>query len=192
MSRKLTRLFALMSLTLALVSGVLTVGAQREASLASDGALGMPRTEIEAEWGQATEPIDVPGHPIYDETYAYPAKDGTLFVTYRDLNGDDIAVYVEFAWSGGGATEQSAQALTKRLLPADAAPTEFYVAPPTSAGPIALVNHRYESDALGANPALPPDILVTYQERWGDSVAPDSTRVEAVSLMIREGTQVTG
>lgn len=182
---------AALLLGLALASGVLGADAQREASLDS-GALGLTRTEIEAEWGQATKAIDVPGHPIYDTTYAYPSKDGTLFVSYRDLNGDAIAVYVEFAWSGAGATEQAAQAIGKRLLPVDAQLTELYIAPPTTAGPIALVTHRYESEALGTHPALPPDILVVYQERWGDSASPNSTRVEAVSFMIREGTQLTG
>ncbi|MDP9368535.1 MAG: hypothetical protein M3Q03_09720 [Chloroflexota bacterium] len=164
MSRNANRFFAVMSLALALASGVVVAGAQPEATLDS-GVLGVTRAEIEAEWGRATKPIDVPGHPIYDETYAYPGKDGTLFVTYHDLNGEDVAVYIEFAWSGEGATEQGAQAVGKGLLPADSKLTEFYVAPPTSTGPIALVTHRYESDALGANPALPPDILVVYQEQ---------------------------
>ncbi len=191
MRRNAFKLFALLSLTLALAGGVLGAGAQGNASLNS-GALGVPRAEIEAEWGRATKPIDVPGHPVYDETYAYPAKDGTLFVTYRNLNGVDTAVYIEFAWSGGGATEQGAHAVGKRLLPADSRLTELYVAPPTTAGPVALVTERYESEALAANPALPPDILVVYQERWSDRTTPDSTRVEAVSIMIREGTQATG
>ncbi len=191
MRRNANRLFALMLLALALASGVLGAGAQPEVPLDS-GVLGVTRAEIEAEWGRATKPIDIPGHPIYNETYAYAGKDGTLFVTYRELNGDEVAVYVEFAWSGEGATEQGAQAVGKRLLPADSKLTELYVAPPTAAGPIALVTHRYESDALGANPALPPDILVVYQERWGDPASPGSTRVEAVSIMIRERTQLTG
>ncbi len=191
MRRNATRLFALIPLTLAFASSVLGAGAQPEASLDS-GALGLTRDEIEVEWGRANTPIDVPGHPIYDETYAYPDENGTLFVTYRNLNGDDIAVYVEFAWSGDGATEQVAHAVGKRLLPADSEITELYVAPPTTDGPVALVTERYESEALGANPALPPDILVVYQQRWGDSTEADSTRVEAVSIMIREGTQLTG
>ncbi len=128
MRRNATRLFALIPLTLAFASSVLGAGAQPEASLDS-GALGLTRDEIEVEWGRANTPIDVPGHPIYDETYAYPDENGTLFVTYRNLNGDDIAVYVEFAWSGDGATEQVAHAVGKRLLPADSEITELYVAP---------------------------------------------------------------
>ena len=183
----------LMSLTLlagAFASGVPGAGAQPAGPLDS-GALGLARSEIEADFGRATEPIEVPGHPVYDETYANENEEGALFVTYRDVNGEEIAVFVEFAWRGTGASKQEARTVAENLLPADAELTELYVAPPTSIGPLALVTYRYESDALGENAALAPEILVIYQERWGDDTAADSTRVEAVSIMIRERTQST-
>ena len=187
------RLVSLFAFGLALAGGVLGAAAQPSASLDS-GALGLSRAEVEARFGRASAPIDVPGHPIYDETYAYEAEDGTLFVTYRDVNGEDLAVYVEFAWRGRGVNEQAARAAAESFLPSDAELTALFVAPPTSAGPVALVTNQYRSDALGATPALAPEILVIFHERWDGPAAGvgEGERVEAVSIMIRERTQATG
>jgi len=65
------------------------------------------------------------------------------------------------------------------------------VAPPTSSGPIALVTERYESASLGENSILAPELLVIYQEQWGHPTVADSTKVLAVSISIRERTQLT-
>ena len=59
--------------------GIIRAGAQ-EASFES-GALGLTRSEIEAEFGRIENPITVPGHPIYDETFVYELGEVTLFVT---------------------------------------------------------------------------------------------------------------
>jgi hypothetical protein len=193
MRSTVTRFVSLFAFALALAGGILGAAAQPAASLDS-GALGLSRAEVEARFGRTPAPIDVPGHPIYDETYAYEAEEGTLFVTYREVNGQSLAVYVEFAWRGRGVSEPAAQAAAKSFLPSDAELTALYVAPPTSAGPVALVTNQYRSNALGANPALAPEILVIYHERWDGPAegAGEGERVEAVSIMIRERTQATG
>ena len=189
MDRQGCKPLASLVLIVALVVGVQSAAAQP--ALAS-GALGVTRAEFEATFGRPSEEIDAPGHPIYDESYAHENEDGTLFVTYREINGEAIAVYLEFAWRGNGASAQAARAVAAGLLPTDAELTEIYVAPPTRSGPVALVTHRYESDALGAVQTLAPEILVIYQERWGDDAQADSTRVEAISIVTRERTQATG
>jgi hypothetical protein len=164
-------------------------GAATPVSLDS-GALGSTRTRIEARFGHVSDPIDVPGHPIYDQTYAYETQAGTLYVSYRDINGEQIAVYLEFAWGGKGVSERDAQTLVTGLLPADAKLTELYIAPPTTSGPIAFVMNRYTSESLGAGGVLASEILVTYQQSWTDG--PGGSAVHAVSIAIRERTQLTG
>src|SRR5688572_15098015 len=123
----------------------LSVALGQESSLES-GALRLSKSEIEADFGTVEKPVVVPGHAIYDETFAYETQAGTLYVSYRDVNGEMTAVYVEFAWRGDGASEQAAREMVAHLIPADASLTELYVAPPTSSGPVALVTHRYESE----------------------------------------------
>jgi hypothetical protein len=169
----------------------LSVALGQESSLES-GALGLSKSEIEADFGTVEKPLVVPGHAIYDKTFAYETQAGTLYVSYRDVNGELTAVYVEFAWRGNGVSEQAARDMVAHLIPADASLTELYVAPPTSRGPVALVTYRYESESLGAVPALAPEILVIAQEEWGDPAEVDSTRVMAVSISIPERTQATG
>jgi hypothetical protein len=176
----------------AVVGGTtLGVGAQGDGTLDS-GAVGLTRAEIEADFGRSPEPIDVPGHPIYDQTYAYETQAGTLTVSYRSVNGEDLAVYVEFAWRGEGVPAHAARNLVEDFLPADAELTELYIAPPTASGPLALVTHRYQSDDLVvASPTFAPEILVISQQTWGDPSAVESERVQAVSLITRERTQST-
>src|SRR5215217_2638994 len=112
------------------VSGMTRAGTQEAA--VDSGALGLSRAGIETQFGQAETPIAVPGHPIYDETYGYETEEGTLFVSYREINGEEFASYVEFSWRGDGASEQVARTTVESLIPSDAELTEIYVAPPTS------------------------------------------------------------
>jgi len=190
-----TRLIAVYLVGLALLvatmaSGVYGVGAQ-EAQGELGGVLGLPRLEVEARLGPSTEQVEMPGHPIYDETYAYEAEDATTYVSYRDINGVETAVYVELAWRGDGVDEQQAQRATESLIPADAELTELYVAPPTPGGPIALVTYRYESAGLGELQALAPEILVIHQQHWSDDDS-EPAMVQSTSIMLRERTQLTG
>ena len=181
-------------LAIAIGLGIAGAGAQQGAlnETFETGVLGATRSEIEAEFGRVEKPITVPGHPIYDETFAYELGEATLFVTYRDVDGELTAVFAEFVWFGDGVSQPVARRVVQNLLPADADLTELYVAPPTTSGPIALVTERYESESLGEHAALAPEVLVIYQERWGDPTVADSTSVLAVSLTIRERTQATG
>jgi hypothetical protein len=95
--------------------------------------------------------------------------------------------------SSGRETASTSQrrAAVYNLLPADAELTELYVAPPTSSVPAALVTERYESATLAENPTLAPELMVIYQEQWGDPSVSESTRVLSVSISIRERTQAT-
>jgi len=133
----------------------------------------------------------VPVHPIYNEVFAYELGEATLFVTDRDTNGELSVVYAELAWAGDGVDEPAARAVVRNLLPAGAKLTELYVAPPISSGPVALVTERYESASLGENPTLAPEVLMIYQEQWGDPTVADGTRVLSVSISIQERTQAT-
>src|SRR5215213_3126920 len=87
--------------------GIAAAGAQQGPRNESfeTGVLGATRAEIEAEFGRGEKPITVPGHPIYDDTFAYELGEATLYVTYRDVNGELIAVYAEFTWAGDGVDE---------------------------------------------------------------------------------------
>jgi hypothetical protein len=87
--------------------GIIRAGAQEGAF--ESGALGPTRSEIEAEFGRIENPITVPGHPIYNEVFAYELGDATLYVTYRDFNGELNAVYAEFEWAGDGVDEPAAR-----------------------------------------------------------------------------------
>jgi hypothetical protein len=186
------RIVLFLAVLAALMIGVgLSVALGQEASLDS-GALGLTKVEIEADFGTVEKPITVPGHAIYDETFAYESQAGTVYVSYRDINGEMVAVYVEFVWRGDGVSEQDARDMIAHLIPADSTLTELYIAPPTGSGPIALVTSRYKSDSLGGIPALAPEVMVIEQQLWGDPAEAGSTRVAAVSISIRERTQATG
>ena len=179
--------------TAAIGAGVLTrrvpqAGAFQQAAFAS-GALGLTRQEIETRWGPGDR-VDMPGHPIYDETYAYAGQGWTYTVWYRSLNGDEIASYVEVSYGPDGVANVQAMELAESLLPDDAEYTEMFVAPATPHGPTALVMTRYVSDALGVRSAgaVPPEILVTLHKTWDDGDGSDD-RVTAVSIMARTVTQ---
>ena len=73
------------------------------------------------------------GHYVH-EVYQYPAEEGTAYVAFQNVNEEEIAVYVEFAWRGDGATEQAARSLVESFLPTDAELTQLFVAPPTPDG----------------------------------------------------------
>lgn len=159
-SSRIPVLIAIMLLAVVAI-GAAGAHAASQQSLES-GALGLTRPEVEARWGAATEQIEMRGHPVYDETYAYGAEEGMTYVSYRDVNGVQIAVYVEFVWFGDGVTEQVAAETIEDLLPADAELTEIYLAPSTPDGPIALAANRYASESLGTAQAgvLASEILV--------------------------------
>jgi len=180
------RLLAFVALAFAFTVGMHGATARQAVSIDS-GALGLFPSEIEAIFGPPSERVEVPD-PGYDDTWAYETEDGTLIVTYREINGEEIAIYLEFSWRGEGTGEIDARHLVESLLPADAELTELYTAPPTTSGPIALVSNRYESESLGSNMALTSEILVTYQETWSANNPP---AVHAVSISMRERTQAT-
>ena len=186
--------FILIALGLTLTSGSIPAARGAQTSLDS-GALGLSRADFEAEWGRGDGPFDGTGHyfDAYD-IYSYGTQHGTLHVAYQDANDQEIAVYLEFAWGGDGATTRESRAIVDGLIPADARLTDVYTAPPTDEGPIAFSTQRYVSESLGRayDGTTAPEFLVIYQERWGDPSIPDSTRVSAVSIMIRERTQTTG
>jgi hypothetical protein len=175
----------------AVIAATAGVSAATQPALAS-GALGLSRAQIEAMWGAATEPVEMPGRPMYDATYAYGSQAAMTYVSYREYNGEQLAVYVEYTWFGDGATQGVASATIEGLLPSDAALTELYVAPATPEGPITLLVYRYISEALGEahHGVLAPEILVIQQEVWNDAAG--SAAVSSFSLMIRERTQLTG
>jgi hypothetical protein len=192
--RRLVLAIIVSMLAIAIGLGIAAAGAQQRprSEHFETGVLGATRGEIEAEYGRVEKPITVPGHPIYDETFAYELDEATLYVTYRDVNDELTAVYAELAWEGDGIDEPAARAVVQNLLPVDAKLTELYVAPPTSSGPVALVTERYESASLGEDPTLAPEVLVIFQQQWGDPTVAQSTRVLSVSISIRERTQATG
>ncbi|MGH2531115.1 MAG: hypothetical protein ACRDJW_02300 [Thermomicrobiales bacterium] len=181
-------LFATAVLLAVAAAGAPAARANQAGSLDS-GALGLTRAEIEAQWGPG-EQVDVPGHPIYDEMYAYAGQSEIYYAWFVVANGEDVARYVEVAWGEEGIPSQDARALAEGLLPADAEYTETYIAPPTPRGAIALETHRYVSESLGGayGGAVPAEILVIYHERWDDA-AETGSRVTAVSIMSRMITQ---
>ena len=164
-------------------------GATPPASLDSS-ALGLTRAGVEAHWDPGEVPITVPGR-YAREFYAYPAEEGTASIAYQGLNGEEVAVYVEFRWGDDGTTEDMAQPLGARLIPADGQRTAIYLAPPTPNGPIAFTTYEYASasltaaygDALDLNWSTPSKILMICHERWDDSAT--SARIEVVSIMVR-------
>jgi hypothetical protein len=177
--------FVVLAMTIA---GFAPGASARQAVSLDSGALGRFKSEIEADFGPSGSPIEVPGHPIYDETYAYETQAGTLFVSYRDINGETIATFVEFSWRTAGVDEATARSMVEQLIPADSELTGLYTSPPTTSGPVALVANQYVSESLGQNPALASEFLVIYQETWSD----DGSLVHGISIAIRDRTQATG
>jgi hypothetical protein len=158
------------------------------------GALGLTRDEIEDRWGAGEGPFAGQGHYFdVQDLYTHEADGETFHVAYQKVNGEEIAVYVQVDWAGDGATETEARDSAVGLIPDDARITDLYSAPPTPGGPLAFSVYRYRSEALGAvhDGALAPEILVIFHERWGDASVPNSTRVAALSITVRERTQLT-
>ncbi len=196
MSRNYTPLLTRFSRRRALGSMAMATGVagfnrtvQAEAAGFSSGALGLTRPEIEAQWGHG-ELVDVPGHPIYDETYAYAGQGWTTYVWYVSFNGKDVAAYVEVAYGPEGVPPVQAHDLAQGYLPADAEFSELFIAPATPQGPTALAMTRYLSPSLAATHGniIPAEILVTLHETWNaDPSQPE--RITAISLMTRLATQ---
>lgn len=158
------------------------------------GALGLTRDEIEDSWGAGEGPFAGQGHYFdVQDLYSYEVDGETFHVAFQKVNGEEIAVYVQVDWAGEGATETDARDSAVGLIPDDARITDLYSAPPTPGGPLAFSVYRYRSEALGAvhDGALAPEILVIFHERWGDATVPSSTRVAALSITVRERTQLT-
>ncbi|MGD9712185.1 MAG: hypothetical protein AB7V46_08985 [Thermomicrobiales bacterium] len=162
------------------------------AQILQSGALGLTRDQFEATWGPPTAPVDLPAMPVSETMYLYGAEDAMIYVAYRQMNGEEIAVYVEFDWLGDGISHVMATETVERLLPADAVLTEVYGAPPTPEGPISLQFYRYVSETFGASSdgVLSSEILVMEQHAWNDAAG--SSTITSISLMIRERTQLTG
>ncbi len=192
-SRRLARFSALafaLAIMVVVHSGAAGVSAANQQALDSE-ALGLTRDQLEEIWGAATEPVDVPGQPGTDEMFLYGAEDAMTYVSYRELNGEQIAVFVELAWLGDGVSQQVSTQTIERLLPADAILTELYIAPATPDGPIALSIYRYTSESLADayDDTLAAEILVIEQHAWNDAAG--SSTITSFSLMIRERTQLT-
>jgi hypothetical protein len=185
---RITRRTALASVALAAGSIGLWQSAGAQDSGLSSGALGMTRADIEARWGTG-ERVDVPGHPIYDEMYAYPGQGWTTYVWYMAFNGLEVAAYVEVDFGPEGVPMVDARDLVTNYLPADAEFSELFVAPPTPGGPTALSMTRYLSPSLAAayDNIIPAEILVTLHESWPANGEPE--RATAVSLIARMVTQ---
>jgi hypothetical protein len=162
----------------------------------ASGALGLTRSEIEAMWGGGEGPFAGQGHyfDVHD-LYTYELAGELYHVAYQQINGVEIAVYVQVDWLGDGVNEAAARDTVARLIPEDARLTDLYTAPPTPGGPTAFSVSRYSSQALGSaqvhDGALAPEILVVAQERWGDPSVPNSTSVISLSIAVRERTQLT-
>jgi hypothetical protein len=158
------------------------------------GALGLTRDEIEDKWGAGDGPFAGQGHYFdIQDLYTYEMDGETFNVAFQEVNGEKIAVYVQLDWPGDGATEADARESAVGLIPEDARITDLYSAPPTPGGPLAFSVYRYRSESLGAahDGVLAPEILVIFHERWGDASVPNSTRVAALSIAVRERTQLT-
>jgi hypothetical protein len=190
-----TPFFARVSRRTALSAVALTAGsiglrrsASTQESSFSSGALGITRADIEARWG-AGERVKVSGHPIYNETYAYPGQGWTTYVWYMSFNDVEVAAYVEVDYGPDGVTMVQARELVSNYLPADAEFSELFVAPATPGGPTALTMTRYLSPSLASryDGIIPAEILVTLHESWPDSGEPE--RATAISLMVRMVTQ---
>ena len=180
-----------MSFALAVALGSGVVGAATTPAAGLDfGAIGLTRAQFEAAYGAPTKTATVPG-PTSDETYAYGTQAGMIYATYRDLNGEQVAVAVEFAWGGNGVTETAAAKTMDALLPTDAKLTERYVLPATPDGPITLVAFRYTSAALtgASGGVLAPEMLAIQHETWDASAG--AMKVTRISLALRDRTQLT-
>ena len=186
---RISRRQALVSVAIA--AGAVGLGCSTHAQEAefSSGALGLTRAEIEAQWA-AGERVAVPGHPIYDETYAYAAQGWPTYVWYMSFNDQEVADYVEVAYGPEGISPVQARDTAKAYLPADAAFSELFIAPATPRGPTALAMTRYLSPSLAAihGEIIPAEILVTLHESWR-AEASQEDRITAISLMARMVTQ---
>lgn len=132
------------------------------------GGIGLARVAWETEHGPG-EPTGTSA-PVYDEVYAY--EDGiTTYVAFEGSKTEqgDVAMYIEVVWGDAAVPFGEAQDTAESLLPADAAVSEFYPAPPTPGGPVTMHAYRYTSPALATVPygtsSLTPNGLVTYHAR---------------------------
>lgn len=181
---------AVLAVTVVALGGVTTLAASNQQQVESD-ALGLTRDQLETIWGPAIEAVVMPGQPVTDEMFRYEVVDVMINVAYRDVNGEQIAIYVELYWLGDGVSQAVATETIERLLPADASMTELYVAPPTPNGPVALSIYRYTSESLGDSHGglLATEILVIEQHAWMEAAG--ISTITSINLMIRERTQLT-
>lgn len=182
-----------MGLVIAMLIGALVAGTSPARADATDkGVIGATRAQVEATFGKPTEAVPATGRPTSDAMFAYGTQAGMAYVSYREINGVQIAVAAEFAWGGGGVSEADAGKLIAKFLPADAKLTELYIAPATPDGPIALSVLRYTSEDLGHayNGVLAPEVIAIENQTW--NAAANATAVTRVSLALRERTQLTG
>ena len=159
------RVFTLLILTLLAVS---PMRADSTAPRIDSGGLGLTRSAWEAIHGPGTL-TDISA-PVYDEMFAWEG-DVTTYVAFEGskTEGDDVAMFIELVWGDAAVPFEEARAAAEALLPADATMGEFYPAPPTPGGPVALHAFRYTSDALATVPygttTLSPNVLVTCHAR---------------------------
>lgn len=162
--------------------------AAQELSIDS-GAIGLTRAELESIWQLDPDPVEVPGSPVWDQTFAIIG--GQYAENYVTLFGDQqLVYYVEVNnLPPGGSELVNIIEEVEYLIPSDAELTEAYIAPPTPNGPTALHTFRYVSASLGEvhGGAVPSEILMTFHEQWGEVT--DLALVTAVSIMCRQPTQ---
>lgn len=156
------------------------------------GALGLTREQFVAQWGPLGDQVEVPGHYL-NPMYAVAAAEGSAYVAFQTINGQEIATFVEIAWEGDGAPEFETRKLVRSLIPHDARLTELYTAPPTPSGPSALVIYRYASEGMAAayDGVFPAEIAIIAQQTWLDPTQPDNVLIRRVSVTLRERTQTT-
>lgn len=174
-------------------AGVVALGLGQIASaqttaLFASGGLGLTRSQLEETLGPG-EQVEMPGHPIYDSTYAYGTQLGMFSVWYMEANGDAYAAYIEINFASDNLDSSEARKHAERMMPTDARFTELYVAPATPNGPLAIEMTRYVSESLGKihSGVFAPEIVVMIQQPWDDSN--QGTPASSVSIMARMVTQ---
>jgi hypothetical protein len=132
----------------------------------SGPALGMTRDD----WFAAIGEGDRVDGGIDGDLYEYGTQMGMLYVSFRAINDDFYASYIEFAFGGNGLTYDRVEPIVREMMPGDARATGSYLAPATPAGPTAIASWSYVSEELATRPGFSPEFLsMRLQERGADN-----------------------
>jgi hypothetical protein len=169
---------------------ILTTPAIARQVALDSGGIGLTRAECDALMSLDDAPVAVPGHAIWDETYATVGEQyAANYVSFFDVGGEPVCVYFEDNnFPEDGLDTPSVRERLAYRMPSDAELTDLAIAPPTPAGETAFRVERYTSAALDAahGGTLAPEILAVLRERWAEE---GGTRTIGYSLMIRQITQ---